>query len=160
MRNWPYAYPLGNGADSPIKGKFEVAPLPAGAGGKSAACLGGWNLAVSKYSTHQQAAIELVRYLVSAEAQKQRALLNVRLPSIPALYQDPDIVAQQPLVARWKDVFENATPRPSAPTKTRYNEVSQQFWTTVNRTLAGQGDAASNLDALDKQLRRLKRNDW
>ncbi|KTT24755.1 ABC transporter substrate-binding protein [Pseudomonas oryzihabitans] len=160
MRNWPYAYPLGNGADSPIKGKFEVAPLPAGAGGKSAACLGGWNLAVSKYSTHQQAAIELVRYLVSADAQKQRALLNARLPSIPALYQDPDIVAQQPLVARWKDVFENAVPRPSAPTKTRYNEVSQQFWTTVNRTLAGQGDAASNLDALDKQLRRLKRNAW
>lgn len=160
MRNWPYAYPLGNGADSPIKGKFEVAPLPAGAGGKSAACLGGWNLAVSKYSAHQQAAIELVRYLVSVEAQKQRALLNARLPSITALYQDPDIVAQQPLVARWKEVFENATPRPSAPTKTRYNEVSQQFWTTVNRTLAGQGDAAANLDALDKQLRRLKRNDW
>ena len=32
MRNWPYAYALGNGDDSPIKGKFDVAPLPSGGG--------------------------------------------------------------------------------------------------------------------------------
>ena len=49
MRNWPYAYALGNGDDSPIKGKFDVAPLPSGGGDNaSAATLGGWNLAVSK----------------------------------------------------------------------------------------------------------------
>ena len=54
MRNWPYAFPLGNGADSPIKGKFDAVPLPAGEGGQSAACLGGWNLAVSKYSEHPE----------------------------------------------------------------------------------------------------------
>src|SRR5690606_27915849 len=49
-RNWPYAYSLGNGADSPIAGKFDVAPLPAGEGAdaRSAATLGGWNVAVSK----------------------------------------------------------------------------------------------------------------
>ncbi len=32
MRNWPYAYALGNGADSAVKGKFDVAPLPIGRG--------------------------------------------------------------------------------------------------------------------------------
>ena len=30
MRNWPYAYSLGNSADSPIKGKFDVTTLPVG----------------------------------------------------------------------------------------------------------------------------------
>ena len=62
MRNWPYAYSLGNGDDSPIKGKFDVTTLPAGSGegARSAATLGGWNLAVSKYSEHPEAAIELV----------------------------------------------------------------------------------------------------
>ncbi|KQT83076.1 ABC transporter substrate-binding protein [Aurantimonas sp. Leaf443] len=160
MRNWPYAYNLGNGADSAVKGKFDAAPLPAGAGGVSAACLGGWNLAVSQFSRNKDAAIELVKFLVSPESQKQRALGTSRLPSIPALYDDADIKAQQPLVAKWKSVFENATPRPSAPTKAKYNEVSQQFWTAASKTLAGQGDAATNLDALEKQLRRLKRSDW
>ncbi|ALN72309.1 ABC transporter substrate-binding protein [Aureimonas sp. AU20] len=160
MRNWPYAYPLSEAADSPVKGKFDAVPLPAGEGGSSAACLGGWNLAVSQYSQHQEAAIELVKFLTSAESQKQRALGTARLPTIPALYDDPEIKEKQPLVAKWKTVFENATPRPSAPTKAKYNEVSQQFWTAVNKTLAGQGDAASNLQDLERQLRRLKRNAW
>ncbi|MEZ5448675.1 MAG: hypothetical protein R3E89_06625 [Thiolinea sp.] len=41
-----------------------------------------------------------------------------------ALYDDEDIKAQQPIIPRWKDVFLQAVPRPSAPTKVKYNEVS------------------------------------
>lgn len=42
MRNWPYAYALGNNADSGVKGKFEVAPLPSGAEGDApSSTLGG-----------------------------------------------------------------------------------------------------------------------
>ena len=101
-----------------------------------------------------------MKFLTSAESQKARALNTSRLPTIPALYDDAEIGEKQPLVAKWKTVFEGATPRPSAPTKGKYNEVSQQFWTAVNKTLAGQGTAAENLDALEKQMRRLKRNEW
>ncbi|WP_040408830.1 ABC transporter substrate-binding protein [Aureimonas ureilytica] len=160
MRNWPYAYPLSQSDDSPVKGKFDAVPLPAGDSGKSAACLGGWNLAISQFSENKDAAIELVKFLTSAESQKSRALGTARLPTIPALYDDPEIKEKQPLVAKWKEVFENATPRPSAPTKAKYNEVSQQFWTAANKTLAGQGTAAANLEDLERQLRRLKRNAW
>ena len=72
MRNWPYAYSLGNGDDSAIKGKFDVTTLPAGSGegARSAATLGGWNLAVSKYSENPDAAIELVKWIASPEMQK------------------------------------------------------------------------------------------
>ena len=66
MRNWPYAYALGNGDDSPIKGKFDVAPLPSGGGDNtSAATLGGWNLAVSKFSPNPEAATALAMYMAS-----------------------------------------------------------------------------------------------
>ena len=160
MRNWPYAYALSNGDDSAVKGKFDVVPLPAGEGGQSAACLGGWNLAVSKYSQHQDAAIDLVKFLTSEKAQKERAIGSSRLPTIPELYTDPDVEKAQPIVAAWKDVVANAVPRPSAPTKKQYNEVSKDFWTAVNETLAGRGTAADNLDKLNKQLRRLKRGGW
>ena len=76
MRNWPYAYALGNGADCAVKGKFDVTTLPAGdgEGARSAATLGGWNLAVSKYSKNPDAAIELVKWIASPEMQKYRAL--------------------------------------------------------------------------------------
>jgi trehalose/maltose transport system substrate-binding protein len=74
MRNWPYAYGLGNGDDSAVKGLFDVATLPTGGDGNtSAATLGGWNVAVSKYSTKQEAAISLVMYLAGPEAQSTKA---------------------------------------------------------------------------------------
>ena len=93
MRNWPYAYALGNGGDSPIKGKFDVAPLPAGGGdNNSAATLGGWNLAVSKYSTNPEAATDLVLYLTAAEVQKNAALQLSHLPTIESLYDDEDVL--------------------------------------------------------------------
>lgn len=161
MRNWPYAYALGNGDDSAVKGKFDVTTLPVGEGGEgSAATLGGWNVAVSKYSQNQEAAIELAKYLASAEAQKYRALNNSRLPTLQALYDDPEIAEKQPIIPRWKEVFMNAVPRPSAPTKAKYNEVSSEFWTAVHNTLSGEGDGATNLKRLDARLKRLKGSGW
>ena len=69
MRNWPYAYSLGNGEDSAVKGKFDVTTLPMGTaeGARSAATLGGWNLAVSKYSKNPEVAIELAKFIASPE---------------------------------------------------------------------------------------------
>jgi len=75
MRNWPYAWSLGNSADSPVKGKIGVVALPkGGAEGKNTGTLGGWQLAVSKYSKNQKAAAELVAYLTSEAEQKRRAI--------------------------------------------------------------------------------------
>ncbi|MBA3517725.1 MAG: ABC transporter substrate-binding protein [Rhizobiales bacterium] len=161
MRNWPYAFQAGNGDDSPIKGKFDVALLPIGpSGNRSAATLGGWNLAVSKYSQNQEAAIELVKYLSSTENQKDNALVGSRLPTIQALYDDPEIAAAQPIIPRWKEVFLNAVPRPSAPTQKKYNEVSKEFWTAVHNTLSGSGTAEENLTQLQGRLRRLQGSAW
>jgi len=162
MRNWPYAYSLGNGADSTVKGKFDVAPLPAGSaeGAASAATLGGWNLAVSKYSKNQKEAIDLVKFLASKEMQKKQAIEASNLPTIIELYDDADIAKEVPIIPRWKEVFLNAVPRPSAPTKVKYNEVSSNFWTAVHNTLSGNGSAAENLEVLEAQLTKLKGSSW
>ncbi len=161
MRNWPYAYTLGNGDDSAVKGLFDVAPLPTGGGNDtSAATLGGWNVAVSKYSTKQEAAVSLALYLAGPEAQKQRALTESNLPTIVSLYDDADIAAAQPIIPRWKDVFLQAVPRPSAPTKVKYNEVSAKFWSAVHASLSGNGTTAENLELLELELEELKGSGW
>ncbi|AAN33504.1 hypothetical protein P053_01507 [Brucella abortus 01-4165] len=161
MRNWPYVYALSNSADSAVKGKFDVAPLPAMAEGEPpASALGGWNLAVSKYSTKQDAAIALVKFLASPEVQKAEAVELSRLPTIEALYDDKDVIAAQPFMANWKPIFQNAVPRPSAATKVKYNEVSSKFWTAVHKTLAGSGTAAENLELLEVELTELKGSGW
>lgn len=161
MRNWPYAYALGNGADSAVKDKFDVAPLPSGGGDTtSAATLGGWNAAVSKFSPNQEEAVSLAMFMASPEFQKQHALMAANLPTIVALYDDPEIAEKQPIIPRWKEIFLNAVPRPSAPTKVAYNEVSSKFWTAVHQTLSGDGTAGENLELLEVDLDELKGAGW
>ena len=159
MRNWPYAYALSNAEDSAVKDAFAVAPLPSGGAG-SAATLGGWNLAVSKYTEEPEAAVELVKFLTGEEAQRLRALRNSSLPTRPALYDDPEIAAAQPIIPQWKEIFLNAVPRPSAPVKADYNEVSKLFWDAVHATLSGDGTAERNLARLEARLNRLKGDGW
>lgn len=161
MRNWPYAYRLGSGEDSKVKGLFGVTTLPTGGDhDTSAATLGGWNVAVSKYSENQDAAISLATYLASPEAQKIRALTSSQLPTVVSLYDDADIAEAAPIIPQWKDVFLQAVPRPSAPTKGSYNEVSSLFWSAVHNTLSGDGTAAENLELLELQLNDLRGSSW
>lgn len=161
MRNWPYAYSLGNGADSAVKGKFDVMTLPVAKQGDSpSSTLGGWNLAVSKYSENQDAAIALAKFLTSKESQKQRAIELSNLPTLSALYDDKDIATAQPFMPNWKPIFQNAVPRPSASAKVKYNEVSSKFWTAVHNSLSGNGTSAENLELLEADLTSLKGENW
>ncbi len=162
MRNWPYAYALGNSEDSPIKGKFDVTVLPKASTpeGRHAAGLGGWQLAVSRFSKHKAAAVDLVLYLTGYQEQKRRAIEGSYLPTRPALYQDPDLLKAQPFMGRLYDVFVNAVPRPSAQTKKKYNQVSSAFWTAVHNAISGKVDAGMALRQLEAQLKRIKGAGW
>lgn len=162
MRNWPYAYALGNNEDSAIRGAFDVAPLPRGdaEGARSAATLASRSIAVSKYSRNPDAATELALFLSSAEQQKENAIRVAYLPTIQALYDDAEIAAAQPIVPRWKEIFLNAVWRPAVVTGSRYNEVSSQFWSAVHETLSGSGSAADMLERLEAALTGLKGEGW
>jgi len=60
----------------------------------------------------------------------------------------------------WKDVFQQAVPRPSAPTKGKHNEVSARLWSAVHATLSGSGTAAENLELIELDLDEVKGNGW
>ncbi|HKI58147.1 MAG TPA: ABC transporter substrate-binding protein [Trueperaceae bacterium] len=162
MRNWPYAYNLGNSADSPIKGNFDVAALPKAntSDGQNAATLGGWQLAVSRFSKHQAEAADLVKYLTSADVERERAIQGSFLPSRLPLYDDPQIEQQNPFIHKLKPVFANAVARPATATKQKYNQVSSAFWTAVHNVLSGQAQPSSALAGLDQQLQRIKGTGW
>jgi trehalose/maltose transport system substrate-binding protein len=158
MRNWPYAWNLANNADSPIKGKVGVVALPkGGANGRNAATLGGWQLAVSKYSKNQKEATDLVMYLTSAAEQKRRAIEGSYNPTIGSLYKDKDVLAAVPFFGSLYETFVSAVPRPSTPTGTKYNQVSSEFWNATSAVLSGQSDAAAAVKGLDEKLSRMSR---
>ena len=155
MRNWPYAWALGEAGDSAVRGRIGIAPLPAGSpGGTSHAVLGGQLLAVSAYSAHRREAIDLVLYLTGRAEQKRRALAGSLNPTIPALYDDPDIRRDAPFVAELRPIFEGAVARPSAVTGRSYNKVSARFFDTVHQILSGSFAPAPALARLAHTLRR------
>jgi trehalose/maltose transport system substrate-binding protein len=158
MRNWPYAYALGQDPKSAVAGKFDVTVLPKGGdNGKNAACLGGWNLMVSGYSKNPDAAADLVKYLDSAEAQKKRAIDLSLLPTLPALYSDPEVLAKNPWFKNMVEVFKNAVARPSTVTGADYNQISTAFFQNVNKVLTGGEsgkDAVQQVERVGKRLVR------
>ncbi len=152
MRNWGYAYTLGQADDSVIKDKFSVGPLPGKEAGMSAATLGGWGLAVSKYSTHPEAAVAFANWLTSYDALKEFHLARGEAPVLPALYEDADLLAALPFLAFTGDIFNFATARPSLVTGTQYAAVSEAYYTAVNNVLSGNTDAATAMADLELAL--------
>ncbi|GAB5378496.1 MAG: ABC transporter substrate-binding protein [Acuticoccus sp.] len=161
MRNWPYAWALANSDDSPVKGKVGVVALPKGGDdGKSTGTLGGWQLAVSKYSSDQEAAADLVRYLTSEKEQKRRAIEGSYNPTIEALYKDAEVLEAVPFFGSLYETFVNAVARPSRVTGDKYNRVSNAFWNAVHSVLSGEEDATTALADLEGELNGIKRRGW
>lgn len=161
MRNWPYAWALAQGADSTIKGKVEIAPLPkGGADGRHAGTLGGQLLAVSKYSKNADAATDLVLYLTGQDEQKRRAVEGSFNPTIVALYSDADIAKANPFIGDLVDVFTNAVARPATATGQNYNKVSTEFFNAAHQVLSKRAEPAQALNRLDRDLKRIKRDGW
>jgi len=153
-RNWPYAYSLNEAAGSKVAGKFAVAPLPHGAnGGNSVATVGGWQLAVSKYSKHPDAAIEFVRYMTSAPVEKFDTITNSNVPTIPALVRDLAVRKAAPYLNPATANVPRVV-RPSSILGAKYNEGSKDIYQAVSRILNGT-PAESVLPGLQSQLQAL-----
>ena len=161
MRNWPYAWSLAQSEDSDVRGSVGVTQLPAGGeDGRSAAGLGGWNLAVSRYSEHPELAADLVAFLAGEEEQKRRAIQASYNPTIDALYQDQEVLEAVPFFGTLYDTFTNAVARPSAPTGDAYGRVSNAFFSTSHDVLSGTKNGADAVADLEGDLLRLKRRNW
>jgi trehalose/maltose transport system substrate-binding protein len=156
MRNWPYAYSIGaDPKQSKIVGKFSVTVLPHGAAGKSVGTVGGWQLAVSKFSKHPDATIEFVRYMTSPAVQKFDAITNTNVPTIPSVAKDPAVVKTNPYL-KPEIAGVPRVARPSTLLGPKYNEGSKQIYQAMNRILNGT-PASSVLPGLQAQLERLVR---
>lgn len=161
MRNWPYAWSLAQSDGSPVKGKVGVVALPRGGEqGRHAGTLGGWQLAVSKYSKHPALAADLVMYLTSYDEQKRRAIQGSYNPTRPALYKDPEVLAKVPFFGKLFETFKHGVPRPSSVTGDSYGRVSNAFYNAVHTVLSGDASADDALAGLEHQLNRLGRRGW
>ncbi|ADQ15592.1 ABC transporter substrate-binding protein [Halanaerobium hydrogeniformans] len=155
LRNWPYVYALASEEEKAVAGKFDLAPLPASDEGESSAALGGWNLAVSRFSENKELAAELALFMASPRIQKMRAVEGAFNPTIEELYEDEEVLAANPFFEDLYEVFENAVPRPSSQTGELYNEVSSFISENIYLALNGDIGARTSLEYLEIDLEDL-----
>jgi multiple sugar transport system substrate-binding protein len=147
---WGYVWNrVENDADSQVKGKTAVVPMPGFAAGKNATCIGGWQLAVTAFSKNKAEAVKLVRFLSSPEISKMQAILASHLPVFAEVYTDADVVKANPWFRDALPVVQSARSRPVTP---RYNEVSEIIRTNMNAYLAGTKTADAALADMQSRL--------
>jgi multiple sugar transport system substrate-binding protein len=154
MRNWPYAYSLGNDATkSKVAGKFDIVSLPFGGSGTTGhSCTGGWNMAINAFSKNPDASWSFMKYMLGAYAQKQLALIGSFTPALQSVYSDSDVLTKQPLFTKLTPILQNTLPRPVSPV---YPDLSNIIQNHVHQALTKSVTPAAALSALQTELQAL-----
>jgi ABC-type glycerol-3-phosphate transport system substrate-binding protein len=140
-------------AESRVAGRFSVAAMPRGPGGKPTAALGGAQLAINRRAENPAAAWAVIDYLTQPEQMRERARVVGQFPSRPALYSGDALVDElgiDPSLAR--QVIEYAVPRPVTPV---YNQISEILQIHLHRALTRQTSPAAALARAEREMQQL-----
>ena len=147
MRNWPYAYGLGQAAPK-IKGKFDITPFPSYGGGEGAGVLGGFNLGVSAFSKNPGGALALVNYLTGAEHQLFSAT-KANPPVRAETYDDAKAKKALPFADQLRQAITQAKPRPVSPV---YQQISQAIYKNVHDAITGKAQPDAALTKMQQEI--------
>jgi multiple sugar transport system substrate-binding protein len=150
MRNWPYAYALGQKAKA-VKGKFKVMPFPEFEGGGKAGILGGHNQVVSVHSKNPGGALKWIDYITGEENQKRQFLTASQSPTLKAIYDDPEVQEKYDFATELRDAISQAKSRPVSPV---YPQVSQAIYKNVNAALSGKVSPEDALKSAEEQMNK------
>lgn len=135
-RNWPYVWPIAQDKkQSKVAGKVGIVPMPKGPQGESgAASLGGWNLAISKFSNNKDAAAKFIKFYTSYNAQVEYSIDSGRAVGRKDVYKNQRVLKANPYLDSMYDVFLNAKPRPVSP---YYPKISDVIQVEIHKVIEG-----------------------
>jgi multiple sugar transport system substrate-binding protein len=149
MRNWPYAYALGEKKGSAVAGKFKVMPFPEFEGGGTAGILGGHNLVISQFSKNPGAALKLVDFVTNEEMQIAQFRDYSLAPVLTAAYDDPAVKKKYDFAEELREAVSQARVRPVSPV---YPQISQAIYKNVNEALAGRTSPEEALKTAQSEM--------
>ena len=154
MRNWPYAYSLGNDpSTSKVAGKFDIHPLLYGGSNTTGhSNIGGWQHGINAFSKNPDAAWKFIQYMISAPSQKTLATQLSLLATMKSIYTDPDVLAKVPFFGKVPQIVLNGLPRPVSPF---YPDSTQAIQLRVHGALTGQTSPSAALSALQSDLQAI-----
>ena len=153
--SWGFAWDrFASDADSRVKGKVGVMPVPAMSGGQSVTCLGGWQWAVSAFSRHKAEAARLVQFMASPAASRFLAVRGSLLPTTLAVYTDPEVLRAVPWFADAAAVVVGGRSRPASRD---YGQVSDAIRTSTSAVLARSKTPEQGVATIGSRLARVMR---
>ncbi len=154
MRNWPYAYSLGQDpSSSKIVGKFDVHPMLYGGSNTTGhSNIGGWQLGINAYSKVPDAAWTFVHYMLGSSAQTALATGASTLSTLESIYTDPTVLAKVPFFAKVPDIVKQALPRPVSPF---YPDISNAIQQRIHDALTKSTTVSAALSALQSDLQAI-----
>jgi trehalose/maltose transport system substrate-binding protein len=145
MRNWLYAITDSN--QSPLlSGNVGIALLPKDVDqnteGTHTGTLGGWNMAISRYTANIDAAVNLSLFLTSSEQERFRFEAQSSLPARSSLLSDPQLCqrANYSFITECDLVLPDdyIVARPSALLSSSYEAASKLLSNSVNSFLSSE----------------------
>jgi multiple sugar transport system substrate-binding protein len=109
-------------------------------------------LLINASSEMQDEAWEFVQFMTSEESQKVYTLSASTLPTLNALYDDPEILEEVPVVALSNEALQDAKPRPISP---YYSEMSREMAEQFNNVVRGAISPEDAVEALQSELQRI-----
>ena len=138
MRNWPFAGPVLDNEGSKVIGKWAAVALP------WPSALGGWNLAVSRCSAHQQTARKFIKFITGDDNQRRMNELAGWAPTSRALYDEPGLVPRE-----LRDSLLGARLRRPSP---HYDELTGVMQESLHHVLEKPDSVDESLDRLADDL--------
>jgi multiple sugar transport system substrate-binding protein len=130
MRNWPYAWSELQKSDSAVKGNVGITTMVAKPG-HATSTLGSWGLTVLKGSKHVDASIEAIRFLTTDAAQKQLYLQYGYTPTQQAVFDDPQLLTESPILEDFQKALKVVKPRPETPLYAQISDVLQRQLSSI-----------------------------
>lgn len=152
MRNWPYAWAELNRPGSKLAGKVGITTMVSAVGVPHAATQGSWGFSLLSGSGHQSAAIEVLRFLTSAETQTE---LNRRwgyTPTRLSVFTDPALIAENPVLPELQRALAASVLRPLTPI---YAQLSDLLSREFNAVITGEIKADPGMEQLQSNSERL-----
>jgi len=141
-----------NKSVSQVIGKVGYVPIPAGPQGKGYGMMGNWLLGVPKASKNGQAAADFIKWLTSADVQRQYVAQG-GIPARLSLLNDPALNQQNPYfsaLAKSLQAGPNWRPRTD-----QWNAVETILGTNLNAALSGQITPEAAVQKSASQIRDL-----
>ncbi len=140
--------------ESPVKDGVALTRVPYFEGNEdtNTTVIGGFLLAVNANSENPAVAADFIKCFTSYESQVQAALIQGKVPTRPAVYDDERVVEGDPGIAALGANFVYAFARPSAQTGTSYPEISEIMQTEVSAALLGEKSPEQALSDAEAQI--------